>query len=66
MSLVDGIIIIIMVDGSETSLVDGAESLINEKNLFTDGCDCLRRYHEVYGWRNWGVSNFLTEDLKVD
>ena len=29
---------IIMVDGSETSLVDGAELLINEKNRFTDGC----------------------------
>ena len=57
---------IIMVDGSDTSLVDGAESLINEKNRFTDGCNCLRRYHEVYGWRNWGVSNFLTEDLQVD
>ena len=26
---------IIIVDGSETSLVDGAESLINEKNRFT-------------------------------
>ena len=56
----------IMVDGSETSLVDGAESLIIEKNRFTDGCNCLRRYHEVYGWRNWGVSNFLTEDLQAD
>ena len=29
-------------------------------------CNCLRRYHEVYGWRNWGVSNFLTEDLQAD
>ena len=27
---------IIMVDGSEPSLVDGAESLINEKNRFTE------------------------------
>ena len=59
---------IIMVDGSETSLVDGAELLINEKNRFTDecNCNCVRRYHEVYGWRNWGVSNFLTEDLQAD
>ena len=30
-----------MVDGSEPSLVDGAESLINERNRFTDGCDSL-------------------------
>ena len=41
------------------------ESLINGRNRFTDGCYCLRRYHEVYCWRNWRVSN-LTEDLQAD
>ena len=55
----------VLVDGIETSLMDGTESLISGRNRFTDGCDWFQ-YHEVYChyWRNWGVTN-LTEDLQA-
>ena len=36
----------ILADDIGTSLMDGTESLINGRNRFTHGCDCLR-YHEV-------------------